>query len=57
MHTICHGKIHSLLSEKALAREYSSFEALREHPDLDPFIAWVRKKPPEFVSRNRRARR
>lgn len=51
LHDICHREIHATLSESALAREYSTVEALRAHPRLARFIAWVRKRPPEFRSR------
>lgn len=52
IHVICHSKIHSLFTETELARRYSTFEALQAHPEIEKFIAWVRKKPPEFKSRN-----
>lgn len=53
IHTICHSKIHSVFSEVELARSYSTIEALREHEEMKKFINWVKKRPPEFRSRNR----
>lgn len=49
VHKICHQKIHQTLSEKELARSYASWESLRAHPDISAFIAWVRRRPPEFI--------
>lgn len=57
MHRICHRKIHSVLSERDLAACYDTPEALRAHPDIAAFLRWVRKKPPEYMDRHRRARR
>ena len=51
LHHICHKEIHAALDETSLAREYSTVEALRGHPRLAKFIAWVRKRPPGFISR------
>ena len=60
MHQICHNEIHSVLTETELARDYATPEALRAHPALARFIAWVRGKPPTFHARtvgNHRKRR
>lgn len=51
LHHICHREIHASLTESELARSYNSVEALREHPRLAKFIAWVAKRPPGFVSK------
>ncbi|MEM7695529.1 MAG: HNH endonuclease [Pseudomonadota bacterium] len=48
LHQICHNEIHATLSEADLARDYSTIAALRSHPRLAKFIAWVAKKPPTF---------
>lgn len=55
IHKICHQKIHSLLSETTLAREYFTWEALKAHPELEKFIEWVQKRPADYVDKNRRA--
>lgn len=57
LHAICHKEIHATLSESELARDYASIEALRAHPRLARFIAWVARRPPEFTSRVPGARR
>ena len=60
LHHICHREIHATLTEAELARDFSTLEALRAHPRLEKFVAWVRKRPPGFHSRvpgKRRGRR
>ncbi len=51
VHQICHNEIHATLSEAELAREFNIPEALRAHPRLAKFIAWVRKRPATFHSK------
>jgi hypothetical protein len=53
MHRICHQKIHATLSEKELAAWYHTVERLRSQEDIRKFIAWVRRKPPEYYDRSR----
>ncbi len=60
LHHQCHREIHAALSEAELARSYNTMEALRAHPRLAKFAAWVAKRPPHFASRvpgGRRGRR
>jgi hypothetical protein len=56
LHRICHAAIHAALSEKELARQYHTMERLRDNPQFRRFIAWVRRKPPEFWVRTRQGR-
>lgn len=56
LHRVCHRKIHAELSEKELARQYNTLEALRAHPDIADFIRWVARKPPEFTAVTFRAK-
>ncbi|SDH44335.1 MULTISPECIES: hypothetical protein [unclassified Duganella] len=51
IHKICHRKIHSVFSERELLHHYHTWEALRAHPDIQKFIAWVARKPPGFYAR------
>ena len=51
LHHICHKQIHATLTEAELARHYNTPEALRSHPDLARFAAWIAKRPPDFISR------
>jgi hypothetical protein len=48
LHAICHTAIHAALTEAELARSYASIEALRAHPRIARFLAWVRRRPPTF---------
>lgn len=52
MHKVCHQKIHSLFTEQELAMQYHDFEVLKEVPELQKFIKWVRKQPIEFIDKN-----
>lgn len=51
VHQICHNEIHAAATEAELARLYHTPEALRAHPRLAKFIAWVASKPATFHSR------
>ena len=57
MHQVCHRKIHAVLSEAELARDYADAEALRANPEIARFIAWVQRKPPEWNAWHRGAGR
>lgn len=57
LHRVCHRQIHALLGEAELARHYASIDALRAHPELSAFIAWVRGKPPDFFVATRKSGR
>jgi hypothetical protein len=57
LHHICHNAIHAAIGEAELARRYASVEALRAHPDIARFIAWVRTRPPGFHARTAGLRR
>jgi hypothetical protein len=61
-HTLCHNMIHSLWTEKQLEMEYSDATIIKEHPEMQTFIAWVKKKDPLFYiktkdSNSRKAKR
>jgi hypothetical protein len=57
LHQICHNEIHATLTEADLARGYGTIEALRAHPRLARFIAWVARRRPDFHSKTPGARR
>ncbi len=42
----CHKTIHAVLSEKDLEREYNTLEALRQVPEIERFVGWIRTQPP-----------
>ena len=56
IHVVCHRMLHKTFSESDLANDYLTPEALREHPEIENFIRWVRRKPPEFIDRARAPR-
>ena len=57
LHRICHKKLHNLFSERELARVYNNAETLRAHPEIEKFVKWVRRQPPEYMGRHDRPRR
>jgi hypothetical protein len=57
LHQICHNEIHAALSEAELARDFATVEALRAHPRIARFVAWVGKRPPGFHSKTPGGRR
>ncbi len=48
LHEICHRTIHRTFSEAELARSYNTIEALRAHPAIARFVAWIAHKDPAF---------
>jgi len=54
LHNICHQKIHSLFTEKELARTLNSIEKLIAEEEIIKFVKWVSKKNPAFYQRNAR---
>lgn len=49
IHKVCHKAIHQAFKPSDLARNYCTWESLRTAPELAKFIAWVQKRPPEFL--------
>lgn len=41
----CHKFLHKTFTNAELAGEFSSVDALLEHPDVERFLQWVRKQP------------
>ncbi|MDR7036965.1 hypothetical protein J2X36_001707 [Methylobacterium sp. BE186] len=56
LHQICHSAIHARYSEAEIARRLSAVEALREDPEIERFVAWVRTKPDDFHAATRMTR-
>ncbi|MBC7448359.1 MAG: HNH endonuclease [Hymenobacteraceae bacterium] len=52
----CHSSVHRFLTTRELARRYPTVEALREAPELQTYLAWVRRVKVERI-RNRRGER
>ncbi len=43
----CHRQIHSLFSNKTLAKNLNTIEKLRAEPKMEKFLIWVRKQKPD----------
>ncbi len=54
IHPICHRTIHATLSNRELADKHVSADALRAHPDIARFLAWIADKDPDFHAPTRR---
>lgn len=52
LHRVCHQKIHSLFSEKELAKKYNTIPLLLSHEGIKNFVKWVQKKPIDFIDIN-----
>lgn len=50
IHKVCHRKIHSLWTENELRDYYHTVERIREHPDMEKFIKWLKKKPDDYYT-------
>ncbi len=48
VHPICHRTLHAQFSNGELARIGGDVNALRAHPVIAKFVAWVASKPPDF---------
>lgn len=51
LHHICHKEVHARFTEAELAREFNTVDSLRQSERLRPFLDWVAKRPPGFLSR------
>jgi hypothetical protein len=40
----CHDAVHRFIPHKDLGREWNTIEALRGHPELEPFVRWVSRQ-------------
>lgn len=52
LHRICHRKLHTVFSERELLNHYHTVERIREHSEMQKFIMWVAKKPPEYYDKS-----
>lgn len=43
----CHKHIHTLFSNHTLARELNTLDKLQSHPQMQSFLAWIRKQRPD----------
>ncbi len=45
----CHKTLHSFFTNRTLASELGSIQALRRDPDIRQYLAWVRKQPDRAI--------
>lgn len=57
IHRICHRKIHATFSERELAQDFNTWQALQAHPEIAAFIRWVANKPPAYYDNSRKPAR
>jgi hypothetical protein len=57
LHRICHRQLHALFTEKELAQQYATVDALLAHEAVRSFVDWVKTKPDAFYERTRRSAR
>jgi hypothetical protein len=55
IHKFCHTKVHSIFTNSELASRFNTIEKLRDHPEVQKFIEWVRNKPSSFYMKNSQA--
>ncbi len=53
----CHKTLHSFFTNETLAKELSSIDALRQDPDLQRYLAWVRRQPDRAVKVHSRSKK
>ncbi|PZU14539.1 MAG: HNH endonuclease [Sphingobium sp.] len=56
VHPICHRAIHASFGNAELARFHGDPAALRAHPAVARFLAWIADKPPDFHAPTHRRR-
>lgn len=53
----CHRQIHSLFTNKQLAKELNTLEKLKDEPRMQKFLAWISKQEPDKRVQVRRKRK
>ena len=48
----CHSMVHATYTNATLAALYPTGAKLRDAPELEPYLKWVRKQPPSRRTRN-----
>ena len=57
VHRICHRKIHATFSERELGKDFNTWSALKQHPEIAVFVAWVAGKPATYYDNSRKSAR
>ncbi|MFQ3536028.1 MAG: HNH endonuclease [Aggregatilineales bacterium] len=45
----CHATLHKFFTNRTLARQKYTLEALQQDPDIQRYLAWVRKQPDRLI--------
>jgi hypothetical protein len=53
----CHSMVHATYTNPTLASQYATLAELRQAPELEKYIRWVRKQPASRRKRNHPRRR
>ena len=53
----CHGMVHATYTNATLAVLFPTIAKLREAPELEGYLKWVRKQPPSRRKRNHSRKR
>lgn len=53
LHIMCHDKLHHTFSEREMEHYYHTMERLLEHEEIQKFIKWVSKQPPDYYSHHK----
>jgi len=56
LHKICHNAIHMNISNHDLKNYYNTIDELLNHPEIQKFVKWIMKKPPEFYKGHKRSK-
>jgi 5-methylcytosine-specific restriction enzyme A len=51
----CHKQIHALYTNEEIAARLITLRELREDPQINSFIKWIRKQPPTKLMRIRKS--
>jgi hypothetical protein len=57
MHRICHRALHASFTARELAGIGTDWARLRARPEIEAFVRWVARRPPEFWDGSRTSRR
>lgn len=49
LHRVCHRMLHRLFTRAELAALVDTPDKARARPEVQRFIGWVRKQPPDYV--------
>jgi len=56
LHIVCHDKLHHTFSEREMQHYYHTIERLLDHEEIQKFVKWVKKQPPEFIVKHKDTR-